>query len=58
MTPRNTNLVGFKYPDRVYFFIDKTDVELMATGYALLSKKKNKVFIDKKRLEKMAKSEL
>jgi len=58
LLPRNTNLKGFRYPDRVYVFIDTEDVEKLAKGYAILSGKMNKAHLDDEHLKKLPADEV
>lgn len=58
LTSRNTNLAGFKYPDRVYMFIDPEKAEAASDFYARRSKKRNKWYIDPDHLKKMPKAEI
>lgn len=58
LTPRNANLVGFKYPDRVYMLIDPEKAEAASDFYARRSKKRNKWYIDPDHLKKMPKAEV
>lgn len=56
LLPKNTNSYGFKYPDRVYVFVDVQYASNLAVPYASSSKKKNAKFIKDIDVEELAKS--
>lgn len=56
LLPNNANMHGFKYPNRIYVFVDINHTLDLASPYASSSKKKNKKFIKNDELHKLVSS--
>lgn len=56
LLPKNTNSYGFRYPDRVYVFVDSHYASNLAVPYASNSKKRNAKFIRDVNVDSLVKS--
>lgn len=56
--PKNCNLQGFRYPDRVYVFVSTKSIGRDAPVYAMMSGKKNKTFLNNDYLKTLPKDEV